>query len=291
MDGGRGTAARGIRSRMIYDEPIFRPLGDCYVGIEFGDEADILLSFRVLALAEELRQAHLAGIIDMQPGPRQLAIIFDRRSTSHATIEAAAREATKPVHTLGELPSRVVTLPTWYDDPWSAATAERFGVPNNLAFVAEHNGMSKRDVIARHTECVHWNCAVGFTPGCNWYYPMDREQSLSAPTYDSPRTFTPTRAVGLLGSGTSTYPLESPGGIQLIGRVAADIYQRVPTHEVFGEDGVLLRAGDRIVHRAVDPLEYDEIREAIARGSYEFEVEDGTFDVADFLGRRQAAHA
>ena len=42
--------------RMIYDEPIYRPLGDCYLAVEFGDEADLSLNFKVLALADRAEE-------------------------------------------------------------------------------------------------------------------------------------------------------------------------------------------------------------------------------------------
>lgn len=274
---------------MIYEEPIFRPLGDCYLAVEFGDEADIMLSFRVLTLAQLLAEQNPPGIIEIQPSPRELAIILDRSVTSHDKIEAVAREIVESTPIADKLDSRVVTLPTWYDDPWSDATAQRFNVPNNLRFVAEHNNMTPEQVIERHSGAVHWNTAVGFTPGCNWYYPIDASMSLSAPTYDSPRSFTPTRCIGLIGRGTSIYPVESPGGVQLIGRIAVEIYDPARPDPAFGEDGVLLRAGDQIVHRRIGPLEYDEIRAAITERRYEYEIEETEFDVRSFLAESAAS--
>lgn len=267
---------------MIYDEPVFRLLGDCYLAVEFGDEPALALSVRVLSLAQQLDALRLPGIVEIQPSPRELAIVIDRARASHQRVEAAVHDAlSAPL--VEKLISRVVTLPTWYDDPWSAATAARFAVPQNLQFVAEHNNMSPAQVIERHSAAVHWNTAVGFTPGCNWYYPIDASLSLSAPTYDTPRSFTPTRAVGLLGRGTSTYPVESPGGIQLIGRIAVEIYDPAAAGRGFDADGVLLRAGDRIVHRSIGALEYDEIRAAIATDTYEYEIEDGEVNVKELL--------
>jgi KipI family sensor histidine kinase inhibitor len=276
---------------VIYDEPVFRALGDCYVAVEFGDEADIVLSFRVLTLAQLLSAERLAGIVEVQPSPRELAIIFDRTLTTRARVEEATRSLLESTPLADRLLSRVVTLPTWYDDPWSARTAERFGVEHNLQYVADHNGLTREQVVARHAGAVHWNSAVGFTPGCNWYFPMDRSQSLSAPTYRSPRSFTPARAVGLLGRGTSTYPLESPGGIQLIGRIAVEIFDPDGPASAFGPDGVLLRTGDRITHRPIDALEYDEIRAKIAAGRYEYEIEDGELDLAKFVNAMEEATA
>jgi allophanate hydrolase subunit 1 len=272
---------------MIYDEPIYRPLGDCYVAVEFGDEGDLALSFRVIALAEALRVARVPGIIELQPTLRLLGVQFDRELTTRAKVQATIEEILERPLLDQPIPSRVIDFPTWYDDPWSASTAERFEVQNNLEFVAEHNGMTKDEVIARHTGSLLWNAVVGFTPGTCLHYPLYGEP-LTAPTYAKPRTFTLARCVGVIGTGTSPYSVTSPGGSQLIGRAAVDIYMATPNHDAFDAAGVLLRPGDRVQYRPVDPFEYEEIREQSARGTYDYRIEDGQFDALAYLQERDA---
>jgi urea carboxylase len=270
---------------MIYDKPIYRPLGDCYVGVEFGDEGDLAQSFQVIALGEILRRAGIPGIIDMQQTLRQLGVQFDREVTTAAKIEAAVTEILEQPLLTEPIPSRLIDFPCWYDDPWSAATAEHFGVQNNLEFVAEHNGLTKDEVIERHSGSVLWNAVVGFTPGTCLHYPLHGDV-LTAPTYDKPRTFTLSRCVGVIGTGTSPYSVNSPGGSQLVGRAALDIYLPKPNNEAFDVTGVLLRPGDRVQYRAVDPFEYEEIRERCVAGTYEYDIEHGQFDALAYLEQR-----
>lgn len=71
---------------MIYETPAVRPFGDCYLAVEFGDEANLLLSFRVLALAELLESEAIPGVIELQPTMRQLGIVLDRTKTSYAQL-------------------------------------------------------------------------------------------------------------------------------------------------------------------------------------------------------------
>ena len=47
---------------MFYKEAVYRPLGDLYLTVEFGDELDLLLNFRVIALDAALKQNAIAGI-------------------------------------------------------------------------------------------------------------------------------------------------------------------------------------------------------------------------------------
>jgi KipI family sensor histidine kinase inhibitor len=273
---------------MIYESPIYRPLGDRYLAVEFGDEANLALSFRVLALREVLADSNVPGILETQPTMRTLAILLDRRRTSHDSMKEAVEDALPAASRLRRLRSRVVELPVWYGDPWTVATARRYQAPDNLEFVADHNGISVADVVERHTSSQHWSTVIGFHPGSCVHYPLDPAKAVTAPKYKRPRDFTPARSVGLAGQATATYVFASPGGYQLLGRLAVDTFQEEPNNPAFPPDGVLLRAGDRIKYRSIDPFEYEEIREDLRAGRYEYVIEEG-FCEADDQGRPRPA--
>ena len=75
----------------------------------------------------------------------------------------------------------------------------------------------------------------------------------------------------------------SPGGYQLLGRLAVNIYEPHPRNAAFPSDGVLLRAGDRIRYRNVEALEYDRIWTKVEAGRYDYEVVEEEFDVAGYV--------
>jgi len=264
---------------MIYSAPVFRPLGDCYLAVEFGDEVNLALSFRVIALKRVLAESGVPGLVEMQPTMRTLGINLDRRRTSHDKVKEAVLDALSAASKLRRLPSRVVELPVWYGDPWSAATARRYHVPENLSFVAEHNGISTDEVVARHTGTEHWSTVIGFHPGSCVHYPLDDACALTAPKYRKPRDFTPVRAIGLAGQATAHYVFASPGGYQLLGRLAVETFQPVPRNSAFPPDGVLLRAGDRIKYYSVDPFEYEHIRDLAGAGRYEYRIREGSCEM------------
>lgn len=273
---------------MIYDPPIYRPLGDCYLGVEFGDEADLALNFRVLALAERLHEHEIDGIVEIIPSLRQLALVLDRDRTTHGRVQEAIDGIIGDVEHVETLPSRRIRLPCWYDDPWSAELARRYGVQKNIDFIAEQNGISVSEVIERHTGTDFWIVCVGFTPGCYFSFPLDPTKRLVAPKWKTPRDYTPARMLALAGFSTGAYPVASPGGYQLLGRLAANIYEPVPKNKGFPPDGVLLRAGDRLRYFAVGALEYDEIWTAVEAGEYEYDIVEATFDVTEYLSERSA---
>lgn len=273
---------------MIYEEPVIQRIGDCYVAVEFGDAGTLELSFRTAAVHAAMEKLNLQGIIEYQPLGRQLAAIYDREKTTPGKIEDAFREVLSQEILSEPIPSRLLEIPMWYDDPWSERTSLRFTDRKDIDYIAQLNGITVEELIRRHTETVWWNAAVGFAPGCNLHYALG-DFGVTVNTYEKPRTWTPARTVGLAGSGTSSYPVETPGGSQLIGRMPIEIYDPGSDNPAFGPDGVLLRTGDRIKYVSIDPFEYDTIREQVVRGTYEYRIEEGTFDAQEYLESRGSA--
>lgn len=268
---------------MIYDEPRLSPLGDCYVAVEFGDTAEIALSVRVLGLEQALRRSDAPGIIETIATPRQLGIVFDRTRTNRRAVEAAVRTALDDIDSGQEIASRRHVIPVWFGDPWTVDAATAHGVPDNLQFVAEVNGIRGTDVVDILTSADYWVSLVGFTPGTYLAYPFDRSRTLTAPKYDTPRKYTPSRTLAVAGAATCGYTLEGPGGYQMLGRIAIDIYQPKRTASWMPEDGILIRAGDRVRYRAVGPREYDIIRNEVAAGVYQHDSTDEILPASEIL--------
>lgn len=274
---------------MIYDEPVFRPLGDTRLGVEFGDEANVALNFKVLELDVLARDAQIPGVIETIPSLRELVLVLDRTRVRHAEVQEALRGLIDDIEEVSTLPSRKFVLPCWYDDPWSAELAERYEVENNLEIIAKANGLTKAEVIEQHTQTEFWVVCVGFTPGCYFSIPLDMDKLLKAPKWKTPRDYTPARCLALAGFSTGAYPVASPGGYQLLGRLAVNIYEAQPKNAIFPEDGVLLRAGDRLQYGSVGALEYDRIWGEVEAGHYEYDVTEEDFDVAAYLAEHGRA--
>jgi KipI family sensor histidine kinase inhibitor len=79
---------------------------------------------------------------------------------------------------------------------------------------------------------------IGFMPGFPYLGGLDPR--IAAPRKAEPRMRVPAGSVGIAGRQTGIYPLESPGGWQLIGRTDIRLFdpRRDPP--------ALLRIGDRV---------------------------------------------
>ena len=271
---------------MIYDEPRIRPLGDTYLLVEFGDEAELALNFRVLQLTNLLSNMTMPGVVEILPSMRSLGIIYDRRRTRPQQLADAIRALQAEVVSLSTIPSRLMRLPVWYEDPWSRQLAEDNHVQNNIRFVAEINGLTVRQVIEYHTSTQFWVAYLGSNPGTYLAFALDRSKALSAPKYRLPRIHTPARMLGLGGLCTGAYATDAPGGYQVIGRLAVNIYEPAQRNRIFRTSPFLVRPTDRHQYYSVEREEYEELWRQCEKGTWECDVTEGEFDIAAYLANR-----
>jgi hypothetical protein len=89
---------------------------------------------------------------------------------------------------------------------------------------------------------------IGFLPGFAYLGAVD--DRIAAPRRATPRLKVPAGSVGIAGRQTGVYPLESPGGWQIVGRTPIGMFdpRRQPP--------VRMQAGDRVRFVSIDPGEF-----------------------------------
>ena len=268
---------------MVYDEPVFRSLGDTAINVEFGDESSIPLNFRILTLDFALREHAPKGLVETNPQVRTLGLVFNPLATTRERIVAHVKALIAAQGAVTTLPSRRVIIPALYNDPWSRECAEAFEVRNNIEYIAAVNDMTVAQVIETHTGCDYWVTGVGFVPGTFLSYAMDPAKRFGAPLYRTPRTWTHARLLNYGGLTSTIYPIRIPRVGQLFGRTPIEIFDPRELSPAFADGPVLTRAGDRHRYESITREEYDEIRAEVEAGTYEYRVEEGTFDCAGYV--------
>src|SRR5690606_13568554 len=99
-------------------------------------------------------------------------------------------------------------------------------------------------VIELHGAAIYQVHLIGFTPG--FAYLGGMPQQLAVPRKASPRNKVTAGSVGIAGEQTGIYPLDTPGGWQIIGRTPLRLF------DTNREQPALLKAGDRVVFQAID---------------------------------------
>ena len=206
-------------------QPKIFPLGDAALVCEAPPPATLDCQRRVWAAAEIARD--WPHVLEVVPGMNNLTLVFDPVEADRDELTSRLQEAW---HAASQTPAagREVEIPVQYGG--------EFGP--DLGAVANHTGLSVREVIERHSGGEYVVFFLGFQPG--FAYMGGLEQALHTPRRASPRLEVPAGSVGIGGEQTGIYPATSPGGWQLIGRTELPLFD--PTRR----PPSLLQPGDRV---------------------------------------------
>src|SRR5206468_11379683 len=106
------------KSVTFYREAVYRPLGDLYLTVEFGDELNLLLNFRVIALDTALRATAIPGVTETIPTNRSLGIVYDPFVITRERLVGQLKEIEQRMGGIKELPCGHITIPIWSNHSW-----------------------------------------------------------------------------------------------------------------------------------------------------------------------------
>lgn len=224
-------------------KPTISPVGDRAISIDFGQVIDPKINRHIRQTIERIKALQLEGIIELVPTYCALLVEYDAMQYSYSEIcniiEPTLDEGM--TDTTNELVT-VVEVPTVYGG--------EFGP--DLSFVASHNHLSEAEVISIHSGTDYLVYMLGFIPGFTYLGGMDPR--IATPRLSSPRTLIPAGSVGIAGEQTGTYPSDSPGGWQIIGRTPVTMY------DMSKAQAALLNAGDYVRYVPIDESEFHRIK-------------------------------
>jgi KipI family sensor histidine kinase inhibitor len=233
-------------------EAAIRDAGDSAFVLELDAVIDPAVNARAIGIAAAIAARRLAGVRDVIPTYRSVAVHFDPLGTDLVALKTSMREAidSAPATTEGAL----VEVPVSYggeDGP-------------DLGDVAARAGLSPQEVIERFCATEYRVFMLGFLPGFAYMGSVD--EAIAAPRKATPRTKVPPGSVGIAGRQTGVYPRQSPGGWQLIGRTSLAVFDpsRIPAS--------IFAPGDRVRFVPVTALNGDQgsgIRDQAVAVTYE----------------------
>ena len=195
--------------------------------------------------------------MDIIPAFCSLLINYDPRVISYDEMKTRMEKILSVEIAAGARKKKVYEIPVCYGG--------EFGP--DLSTIAEHAGLSEQEVINIHSSTDYLIYMLGFLPGFTYLGGLD--ERIHTPRLANPRIRIPAGSVGIGGSQTGIYPMDSPGGWQLMGMTPVKTYD--PDREV----PILVEAGDYIRFIPVDRAEYDRIKEEVEQGTYTVRVVEG----------------
>ncbi|MFE9328442.1 allophanate hydrolase subunit 1 [Nocardia sp. NPDC052278] len=252
--------------------------------LTFVFEADMSLqaNLRAIRVGRALIARQVHGLVECYPTNTSLMVRFDTDVHKPADVVAIVNDEIHAIDRLEApaLRSRVIGIPTWFDDPVTRECQERFAsfrqdsAIDDLTYCARVNGLSaKEEMIDRFAGAPWIVSASGFYPGCfESFQLVDPSRQLTTPKYVSPRLHTPERTVGQAGCFAGIYPYASAGGYQMLGRAAGPIYQPDGELADFSAGPTLLKAGDIIVFQPIDEQTFTALEDDVERGTFRYRI-------------------
>ncbi len=228
------------------------PLGDNAITIDYGNIIDESINRQVISRFQQLQKDPLPGMIEAVPAYSSLTIYYNimdiKKIAPKATtaFEWMKKQTEKrmqeplPDHIYPEIPVRI---PVCYESEFAP---DRQQVMNQKRITAE-------EIIQIHTALSYRVYMLGFLPG--FAYMGEIDERLIMPRKSQPVN-TLAGSVGIAGKQTGIYPLESPGGWQIIGSTPLQLFdttKKIPT---------LLQAGDKVQLYSITKAEFFEMKRA-----------------------------
>lgn len=207
-------------------KPRVRPFGESALLVELGDEFQENVVSWARGIADYWETVF--GLGPAVPAYASVLLRFDPLRTEPAEAEQLAESMLARGQFMliaGNKPRRTVEIPTMYDGPDLAETAER-------------SRLSVEQLITIHSEREYTAYFLGFLPGTAYCGRLDPR--ITAPRLERPRERVPAGSVAIADGQTLVYPLASPGGWRLIGRTELTMF------DPGAEDPFRIHAGDRV---------------------------------------------
>lgn len=217
----------------------YYPLGDSAVVMQFGDVISKTINLQVRAVAAWLDEYTFEGFVEYVPAFTSITIYYEPWLLNYREMILLLQEmAGNIADTEMQEQSEVLTIPVHYGGAMGP----------DLEYVANYHHIGIDEVIAIHTQPEYLVYMMGFAPGFPYLGGMD--ERIATPRKESPRSKIPKGAVGIAGSQTGIYPMETPGGWQLIGQTPLELF------DAGKEEPALLKAGDRIRFTPISEKEF-----------------------------------
>lgn len=229
----------------------FYPLGDTGIQILFGTEIAEETNQQIRMLAEHLTKHPISGVIEWVPAYTTLSLYYRPDMITYKELRDKLESIYEKVQGgVGSFTSLIFEIPTYYGGETGP----------DLSFVAEHNGISEEEVISIHSSQDYLIYMMGFVPGFPYLGGMSKK--IATPRREDPRPKINVGSVGIAGDQTGIYPLETPGGWQIIGQTPLKLYDPNSNRPI------LLSAGHYLRFVPISKSEYAEIESAIKLGEY-----------------------
>lgn len=229
----------------------FLPYGDQAILVNFDQEIDVTIHERVSSFEKAIQAANLKGINFVIPAYCSLTIGYDVTIWQFSSLVDALKECINSEEVAKNNHTRRLRIPVCYE------------LALDWEEVQTQTQLSKKEVIHLHTSTTFRVFMLGFLPGFPYLGKLDK--ALFCSRKQSPRKQVPARSVAIAGFQTGIYPVEAPGGWQIIGRTP------IPLLQTAKQEPFLFQVGDQVRFYPIVEGQYYDLEQAIQADHFNWE--------------------
>ncbi len=222
-------------------------LGDTALTIELGNRVDEQLNDRVMDCWQWLQKNKPDGVTEIVPAYASLTVYYDvwtiqKKINPGGTVadwmKSKLQQLLQETIPANTRQGRLFEIPVCYEKEFAA----------DIDTVAANRNISMEELVHIHTSKTYRVFMMGFLPGFAYMGQVD--DAIAVPRKDHP-VMVKAGSVGITGKQTGIYPLDSPGGWQIIGQTPMKLFDPAK------EDPCLLQAGDSVRFFAISKHEFE----------------------------------
>jgi inhibitor of KinA len=207
------------------------------------------LNKKVLSMQQWFEENIFVGLKDTIVAYNSLTLVYDPdtvaknyliEETAYNWVQKKLQQAFHDSTARNGQASRLTRIPVCYD--------EEFGI--DLQAVKDATKLSLEEIVELHVSKIYRVYMLGFLPG--FAYLGQTDSRLAMPRKESPVSVL-AGSVGIVTNQTGIYPLNSPGGWQIIGRTPMKLF------EAKDQIPVKLKAGDEVQFYTITREEFEKV--------------------------------
>ena len=233
----------------------YKPFGERAILVEWPSKIDALILKDITRFKIAIQENNIESIVELKSAYNSLLIVYDSICRNFENEINLFKKLYKSLNSEPVILSTLWKIPVCYD--------VSFGI--DLEAMSVETKLSKAEIIKRHSQAIYTVYFIGFLPG--FLYLGGLDEMLHVPRKSTPRLKIEKGAVAIGGNQTGVYPIESPGGWNIIGNSPIAFFNPKNNPPCFA------KAGDKIRFYPISIAEYQHIKIMSEAGNYQLESE------------------
>ena len=218
----------------------FLKYGDAALLINLEQKIDETINDEVVALTSAIENAKIPGVNYCIPAYCSITVGYDPLQIKYDLLVGLIKSLISQKEKINEKKDhRKLLIPVCYDEPYALDFSE----------LEDQLKIDREEIIKIHTNSIFRVYMLGFLPG--FAYMGALPEKLICSRKNKPRLKVPARSVGLACQQTGIYPIDAPGGWQIIGQTPLNIFDPNKENPFF------FQAGDVVQFYVVSKSEFE----------------------------------